>query len=611
MSNPLGLVLDRLGAAGCDPRPTSSGHEARCPAHDDRRASLSVGTGDDGRVLVRCHAGCPTDAVVAALGMTMPDLFSDASSPVAVPRPRPVTRIKPAEPVDMFPTVEALVAHVGTWRLPSSMHWVYHDADGLPVGVVFRFDPPGKSKYFNQGRRFPDGRWAMKAMPTPRPLYRLPAVLSSTGPLWVCEGEKAADALVSIGLEATTSPGGAEAAGKADWSPVAGREVVVVPDHDDPGEAYAADVARLARAARAGSVLVVRLVDLWPGLPVKGDAHDWVEAHDAIEPDALRGSLVRAAADAADAAVVGIAITAAGTSESSPPTAVARLVSISAAIESWRKQERLPVVETGFAPLDDAGGGGLPVGGLTVFAGPPGVGKSAFALQATLGALRVDPTLRATWAAGEMTVEGIAQRAVVNWAAGPANRNVSMKGAADRTKAALAVAADLETAVGDRLQLLPAPLPVEDILDVVAATGSKLLVVDFLQLVEVAGATDRRHEVDSVVRALRTVATQQGVAVVLLSNIAKNVGGDARAGVVGKESSEVDFAADILFLGVEDDPGSDARERPVRWRCLKNRNGERLDLETTFNGSRQWFAHEATTPVHADFADFAPAGGKP
>jgi hypothetical protein len=210
-----------------------------------------------------------------------------------------------------------------------------------------------------------------------------------------------------------------------------------------------------------------------------------------------------------------------------------------------------------------------------------------------------------------MTVEGIAQRAVVNWAAGPANRNVSMKGAADRTKAALAVAADLETAVGDRLQLLPAPLPVEDILDVVAATGSKLLVVDFLQLVEVAGATDRRHEVDSVVRALRTVATQQGVAVVLLSNIAKNVGGDARAGVVGKESSEVDFAADILFLGVEDDPGSDARERPVRWRCLKNRNGERLDLETTFNGSRQWFAHEATTPVHADFADFAPAGGKP
>lgn len=291
------------------------------------------------------------------------------------------------------------------------------------------------------------------------------------------------------------------------------------------------------------------------------------------------------------------------------PSSVSRLVSLADAIERWRKQERPPVVETGFTPLDDAGGGGLPVGGLTVFAGAPGVGKSALALQATLGALRVEPTLRATWAAGEMTVEGIAQRAVVNWAAW-AERRVSMTGAADRSKAALAVATDLETAVGDRLQLLPAPLPVQDIIDAVAATGSKLLVVDFIQLVEVAGTTDRRHEVDAVVRALRTLALERGVAVVMLSNIAKNVGGDARAGVVGKESSEVDFAADLLFLGVDGEPDGDARGRPVRWRCLKNRNGERLDLETTFTGSRQWFDHEATVKPHDEFADFAPAGGK-
>ncbi len=40
---------------------------ARCPAHDDRKPSLSIATGDEGRVLVCCHAGCPQAAVVAAL----------------------------------------------------------------------------------------------------------------------------------------------------------------------------------------------------------------------------------------------------------------------------------------------------------------------------------------------------------------------------------------------------------------------------------------------------------------------------------------------------------------------------------------------------------------
>jgi putative DNA primase/helicase len=50
-------------------------YTARCPAHADSRNSLSVAEGDDNRVLMFCHAGCSTDDVVQALGLTMRDLF--------------------------------------------------------------------------------------------------------------------------------------------------------------------------------------------------------------------------------------------------------------------------------------------------------------------------------------------------------------------------------------------------------------------------------------------------------------------------------------------------------------------------------------------------------
>ena len=43
------------------------GWMARCPAHDDKTPSLSIRQGRDGKVLVRCHAGCEQAAVIAAL----------------------------------------------------------------------------------------------------------------------------------------------------------------------------------------------------------------------------------------------------------------------------------------------------------------------------------------------------------------------------------------------------------------------------------------------------------------------------------------------------------------------------------------------------------------
>ena len=64
---------------------------AKCPAHEDQHASLSVSEGDDGRILLKCHVGCTPQEIVSELGLTINDLFSDdktapASKPEIVAR---------------------------------------------------------------------------------------------------------------------------------------------------------------------------------------------------------------------------------------------------------------------------------------------------------------------------------------------------------------------------------------------------------------------------------------------------------------------------------------------------------------------------------------------
>lgn len=298
--NPLSTVLDRLRGRGIEPRQAGSGYSCRCPAHEDRSPSLSISVGDSGAVVMHCQAGCPIDAVLAALGLAFPDLFPDGGAGPTTPSPR---RAPPRPPKPSFPTVEAAVADLARSRGAPAGTWHYHDADGDLVGVVLRFNTAA-GKTFLPLRRTDAGAWACEGMPAPRPLYRLPEALAAEGTIYVAEGEKAADALASLGLVATTSPNGSKSAGKADWSPMAGRRVVIVPDHDEPGERYADDVARLARAAGAESVVVVRLSDLWPGLPEGGDAHDWIEHHDAVDPDDLRAGLETLVAKAEPVAAV-------------------------------------------------------------------------------------------------------------------------------------------------------------------------------------------------------------------------------------------------------------------------------------------------------------------
>jgi len=178
-----------------------------------------------------------------------------------------------------FPTARVAVTELERRYGPRSKTWTYHDSAGEPVGLVVRWNTPKGKDVRPVSLTAGGSGWIIGGMPTPRPLYALPDLLA-TKPgerVYVVEGEKAADAARAVGLTATTSPHGSKSSGKAYWSPLAGRDVVVLPDHDDAGEKYADDVARLCNAAGARLVRVVRLVELWAGMPEGGDIVDLIE----------------------------------------------------------------------------------------------------------------------------------------------------------------------------------------------------------------------------------------------------------------------------------------------------------------------------------------------
>jgi len=70
-------VVALLERHGCHPRRAGAGWVARCPAHDDRKPSLSVSEGRDGQILVHCFSGCTLESILAALGLRWSDLFPD------------------------------------------------------------------------------------------------------------------------------------------------------------------------------------------------------------------------------------------------------------------------------------------------------------------------------------------------------------------------------------------------------------------------------------------------------------------------------------------------------------------------------------------------------
>ncbi len=132
---------------------------------------------------------------------------------------------------------------------PATAKWDYVDASGRLVAVVYRYDPLGQKKQFRPW----DAKRRKMAPPEPRPLYNQPGMKDAAEVVLV-EGEKCAQALIDAGIVATTAMHGANApVDKTDWSPLAGKHVLIWPDRDKPGWEYATQAAQAVLSAGAKS----------------------------------------------------------------------------------------------------------------------------------------------------------------------------------------------------------------------------------------------------------------------------------------------------------------------------------------------------------------------
>lgn len=224
---------------------------ALCPAHADRVPSLHITLSEDSKILLKCQAGCQTETIVASLGITMADLFTEGG--VLPPSPS-----KGEE--------KTIIAEYN-----------YNDESGDLLFQVVRFNP----KSFAQRHKNSNGEWKWDMEGIRRVLYHLPEILIEDGTIYLVEGEKDADKLWEWGQVGTTSPGGANA-----WRPeyanfLTGKRVVVIPDKDTAGFAY----ARSAIRSLQGKAKEVKCIIL-PGDEVK-DFSDWIELGNDVEELAL------------------------------------------------------------------------------------------------------------------------------------------------------------------------------------------------------------------------------------------------------------------------------------------------------------------------------------
>lgn len=210
--DPIDVVLKKLDGV----HQAGRGWMARCPCReDDSNPSLSVGVGNDGRVLLNCHRGvCNVDQICEAMDLKVADLY-----------PNKTTKKK----------------------LELTDTWSYYDADGSLSFQKLRFIDDVGNKTFRQRRPDGVGGWEYNLNGIQKILYKLPEVIAAVQEgrdIWVVEGERDADTVCATGRTATTMPGGAGKWLKEHTVSLSGaKRVIICADNDEVGQNHAWQVA--------------------------------------------------------------------------------------------------------------------------------------------------------------------------------------------------------------------------------------------------------------------------------------------------------------------------------------------------------------------------------
>lgn len=239
---------------------------ALCPFHAEDTPSFTIFTGKDHVERFQCF-GCGAhgdvfDFVQGIKGVDLPEAIGILGGAKAGPniKPRKVEArdiyagITPLAPKGEIAAGRRLTLYnpkrAGTdmeWgAFAPSMVFPYRRQDGSLIGYVLRHELPGgrKETPMVMWVRLADGKecWSRFPFPKPRLLYRLDKLRD--GQVIVVEGEKCCDALAArSGRNVVTWPGGTYGVSHTDWSPLAGRSVVIWPDADAPGVKTAEEIA--------------------------------------------------------------------------------------------------------------------------------------------------------------------------------------------------------------------------------------------------------------------------------------------------------------------------------------------------------------------------------
>ena len=265
------LELEKAGAS-------FKGNACNCPYHNDNRPSAGIYQDDKGHWRFKCQAcavsGDVWDIQARNEGKEVVEVIK------AVKDQSGTFSGKPEQQREIYSTIEDLKD-----ACPGIVEAVYQYTDPTinKIDMVVIRCQTAEGKTFRQCRPCGVNGFEMKAPEKPWPLYNRGRV-QAADTIVIVEGEKCVHALKKHGIVATTSPAGAGKAEHADWTPLAGKNVILWPDHDDPGHKHIAQVDSILRMLEpAPRISIIDPADL--DLQKKEDAADYIEHLQAVRGD--------------------------------------------------------------------------------------------------------------------------------------------------------------------------------------------------------------------------------------------------------------------------------------------------------------------------------------